>query len=141
MQHYRKTMKKYAALNDGDKAKSGCTFCLEVGGSAIVSENETMFVIPNRVAYDMFEGRRVLDHLMVIPKHHRTTVGSFTEREMLDQMRIIGQYESRGYSVYARGNGSISRSVNHQHTHLIKLTNDKPKFIFFAEKPHILIDK
>jgi diadenosine tetraphosphate (Ap4A) HIT family hydrolase len=142
MQHYRKTYKKqYLAFNAGDRASSGCTFCKEVGGAKIVQETETMFVIPNRVAYDMFEGRRVIDHLMVIPKHHRTTIRDFTDKEKIDQMTIIGQYEPDGYNVYARGVRSISRSVDHQHTHLIKLTNDKPKFIFFAEKPHILIDR
>jgi diadenosine tetraphosphate (Ap4A) HIT family hydrolase len=142
MHHYRKTYKKqYLPLNNGDKASSGCTFCKEVGGSKIIQETETMFVIPNRVAYDMFEGRRVIDHLMVIPKHHRTTIQDFTDQEKIDQMTVIGQYEPDGYNVYVRGVGSISRSVDHQHTHLIKLTNDKPKFIFFAEKPHILIDR
>jgi diadenosine tetraphosphate (Ap4A) HIT family hydrolase len=140
MHHYRKTKKKYATYNAGDAAASGCTFCKEAGGVKAIYENNTMFVIPNRVAYDMFEGRKVIDHVMVIPKHHRESIADFTDQERLDQMAIAGDYESRGYNVYARGKGSVSRSVNHQHTHLIKLSNNKPRFIFFAEKPHLLID-
>lgn len=89
----------------------------------------------------MFEGRRVIDHIMVIPKHHRESLADFTDQEKTDQMAIMGDYESRGYNIYARGKGSISRSVDHQHTHLIKLSDKKPSFVFFAERPHILFDK
>lgn len=141
MHHYRKTKKQYAAYNAGDKATSGCTFCKEVSGEKVIFENNTMFVIPNRVSYDMFEGRRVIDHLMVIPKRHSESLSDFTDEEKLDQMAIAGSYESRGYNVYARGVASISRSVAHQHTHLIKLTDKKPSFVFYANKPYILLEK
>ena len=141
MHHYRKTRKRYAALNAGDKAIEGCPFCVQATGDGKVYENDTMYVIPNRVSYDMFEGRRVIDHLMVIPKVHRESLDDFTDQEKIDQMTIAGDYESKGYNVYARGVRSVSRSVAHQHTHLIKLVDYKPRFIFFAEKPHILIDK
>ena len=141
MHHYRKTKKQYASYNAGDKASAGCTFCKEIGGSNILLENDTMFVISNRVSYDMFEGRKVIDHLMVIPKRHSESLSDFTDHEKLDQMAIVGDYESRGYNVYARGVASISRSVAHQHTHLIKLADKKPNFIFYANKPYILIKK
>jgi hypothetical protein len=141
MHHFRKTIKQYRAYNAGDKAKSGCTLCLEVGSSAVIRETNTMFIIPNRVSYDVFEGRRVIDHLMVIPKHHRTTLADFTDEEMIDQMRLAGEYESQGYNVYARGVDSVSRSVDHQHTHLIKLSDKKPRVILFADKPQFLIHK
>lgn len=140
MHHYRKTTKQYKAYNAGDKVAEGCTFCREVGSDKTIFENETMFVIPNRVKYDMFEGRKVIDHLMVVPKRHRESLADFTDKEKLDQMTVAGEYEAQGYNVYARGRGSISRSVDHQHTHLIKLSDKKPSFIFFAEKPRILLD-
>ncbi|MDX2775916.1 hypothetical protein PV379_00915 [Streptomyces caniscabiei] len=140
MHHYRKTIKQYQALNEGDKAMEGCTFCREVGGPKIRRETATMFIIPNRVKYDMFEGRRVLDHLMVIPKRHLGSIDNFTDQEKIEQMTIAGEYEAKGYNIYARGKGSISRSVDHQHTHLIKLSDKKPGIIFFAERPRILFD-
>jgi diadenosine tetraphosphate (Ap4A) HIT family hydrolase len=99
-----------------------------------------MYIIPNRVAYDMFEGRRVIDHLMVIPKRHVDTLQGFTDQEKVDHMTILGEYEAKGYNIYARGVGSVSRSVAHQHTHLIKMVQKKSKFILFVEAPHILID-
>lgn len=74
MHHYRKTLKTYATHNAKDKVLTGCTFCNELGQSRIVYENDTMFLIPNRVSYDMFEGRRVLEHFMVIPKRHVETL-------------------------------------------------------------------
>ncbi|HSW92064.1 MAG TPA: HIT domain-containing protein [Candidatus Saccharimonadales bacterium] len=141
MHHYRKTIKSYASHNEEDKVSSGCTFCKEVGGKRITYENETMYLMANRVSYDMFEGRRVLDHLMVIPKRHVETLADFTDQEKIDQMTIAGEYESKGYNVYARGAGSISRTVKHQHTHLIKLLNKKSQFFFFMQKPYVLIDK
>jgi diadenosine tetraphosphate (Ap4A) HIT family hydrolase len=141
MHHYRKTIKTYAAHNAKDKVSSGCTFCKEVGQARVIYENDTMFIIPNRVAYDMFEGRRVLEHLMVIPKRHVETLAEFTDREKIDQMTIAGEYEAEGFNVYSRGVGSVSRSVHHQHTHLIKLVNKKSRLIIFSAKPHILIDK
>lgn len=141
MHHYRKTKKRYVTYNAGDKAAEGCTLCKEVDGPKVTFENDTMFVIPNRVAYDMFEGRSVVDHLMVIPKRHLGSLQDFTDKEKLDQMTIVGDYESQGYNVYSRGVGSISRSVIHQHTHLIKLADKKPRIIFYAQKPHILINK
>lgn len=140
MHHYRKTIKQYRTFNEGDKAVEGCTFCREVGSSKALHETATMFIIPNRVKYDMFEGRRVVDHLMVIPKRHVESLHDFTDQEKLDQMTIAGLYEADGYNVYARGKGSVSRSVAHQHTHLIKLSDKKPNVIFFAEKPRILFD-
>ena len=141
MHHYRKTKKRYAVYNAGDKASSGCTFCKEVGGPKVLFENDTMFVIPNRVSYDMFEGRRVTDHLMVIPKRHSETISDFTDHEKLDQMAIMGDYEARGYNVYARGVASTSRSVAHQHTHLIKLVDKKPRFVLYTSKPYVLLEK
>jgi diadenosine tetraphosphate (Ap4A) HIT family hydrolase len=143
MRHYRKTLKTYAKLTAKDQQSSGCTFCNDYAGNnaKIVGENKTMFVIYNRVSYDMFEGQRVADHLMVIPKRHVESLDEFTDAEKLDQMAVMSEYEKQGYDIYARGVGNIARSVKHQHTHLIKTVNKRAKFVLFANKPYILIDK
>jgi len=99
-----------------------------------------MYIIKNRVSYDLFEGRRVLNHLMVVPKRHVTTIAEFTDDEKIDQMTIIGNYEKKGYNIYARAEGSSSRSVLHQHTHLIKMRDKPAKLIIFTAAPHLLID-
>jgi diadenosine tetraphosphate (Ap4A) HIT family hydrolase len=140
MYHYRKTRQKYKKLNSADRQVDGCTFCNEITvGTNIVYENKTMFVIPNRVSYDVFEGREVTHHFMVIPKRHVESVIDFTDREKIDQMTVIGEYEEKGFNVYARGVGSVTRSVKHQHTHLIKADNKKTKLFMYTARPHFVI--
>lgn len=140
MLHYRKTKMTYKKHNDADAIHQECGFCQAETHERILQQNDTMFVIPNRVSYDMFEGRKVTDHVMVIPKRHHEDIQSFNDKEKIDSMTIIGDYESRGYNIYARGVGSISRSVKHQHTHLIKLTDKPSRLIIYTRKPYILLD-
>ncbi|HEX6415969.1 MAG TPA: HIT domain-containing protein [Candidatus Saccharimonadales bacterium] len=108
-------------------------------GRSLVSGG-TMYVVPNRTKYDVFEGRRVLDHLMIIPVRHSETLADLTDKEKVDMMTIIGEYETKGYNVYARGVGSVSRSVTHQHTHLIKLEEKPMKYFVHLKKPYILFN-
>jgi hypothetical protein len=56
-------------------------------------------------------------------------------------MDQVAKYEAKGYSVYARGVGFVKRSVKHQHTHLIKVTNKKPKIALFLQSPYYLLKK
>lgn len=99
-----------------------------------------MYVAANRVSYDIFEDRKVTDHLMVIPKKHHESIQSFNDKEKCDAMNVMGEYEAKGYSVYARGLGSPTRSVKHQHTHLIKLVDKLSKMIIYARKPYVLLN-
>jgi diadenosine tetraphosphate (Ap4A) HIT family hydrolase len=138
MYHYRKTRQSYKSLNADDKQRTICTLCSTENGERIVIENDTMYVVPNRISYDVFEGLSVLDHLMIVPKRHVETVKGFTNKEKLDFFNIIGQYEPEGYAVYARGVGNINRSVKHQHTHLIKLKNKRARAYFFLKKPYFV---
>jgi diadenosine tetraphosphate (Ap4A) HIT family hydrolase len=140
MLHYRKTKISYKKHNAIDRTRTDCTFCRDETQGRVVYENTTMFVIPNRVSYDMFEGRKVTDHVMVIPKLHHESFSAFNDQEKIDVMTIIADYESRGYNVYARGVGSPSRSVKHQHTHLIKLVEKPSSVVIFARKPYFLLD-
>jgi diadenosine tetraphosphate (Ap4A) HIT family hydrolase len=140
MYHYRKTRLTYSKHNANDVKLQECNFCRDQSDK-IVKENDTMYVIPNRVSYDMFESMRVLDHLMVIPKKHHETMATFDDNEMRDAMKIMGEYEAQGYNVYARGMGSVSRSVKHQHTHLLKLDNKPSNLVIYARKPYFMIAK
>jgi diadenosine tetraphosphate (Ap4A) HIT family hydrolase len=140
MYHYRKTRQAYAKHNSSDKKLSTCTFCNELEITTnIVEENTTMFVIPNRISYDVFEGRRVTGHLMIIPKRHVETFKEFTDKEAADLVHMSAKYEANGYNVYARAMDNISRSVLHQHTHLIKTDTKRTKAIFFIRKPYFLV--
>lgn len=140
MYHYRKTRKSYSTKNAADKKHDVCNFCDEKIHGEVLRQNDTMYVIPNRVPYDIFEGRKVLDHLMVIPKEHHTTVQTFSDKEKADMMTIAGEYEAKGYDVYARGATSVARSVAHQHTHLIKMVDKIPNVIIYTRRPYVLLD-
>lgn len=139
MYHFRKTKKVYSKLNAGDRKLSICTLCNEKDKSNIVKTNDTMLILRNRVSYDIFEGRRVTDHLMIIPKRHVEQMCDFTDKEKSDFMSFAGEYEAQGYNVYARGFGNVSRSVKHQHTHLIQTTDKKAKAMVYVAKPYLLI--
>lgn len=142
MLHYSKTRRNYVKLRKADHAQRDCAFCDDPSlHDRIIKQTDTMMVVPNRTSYDLFEGLKVLDHLMVIPKRHLELVADFTEQEQLDLMKFVGEYEAKGYSIYARGSGSVTRSVKHQHTHLIKLDSKIPTVSLFIRKPYILIHK
>lgn len=142
MHHYRKNRQSYAKLNRSDKLRGECTFCTDTTLlDRVVRTTKTMYLMPNRTYYDMFEGLQVEDHLMIIPQRHVETIDDFSPDEKIDMMDVIGEFERQGYSVYARGVGSISRSVKHQHTHLIKLRNKRPRVIFFLRRPYFLLRK
>lgn len=145
MRHYRKTLKNYASKNANDKKLAGCSYCNDHknGTYDLVKKGKTMVLFRNRVSYDMFEGQRVTEHLLVVPIRHVESIAEFTKEEKLEQMDIIGEYEKQTYDVYARGIGSVTRSMLHQHTHLIKMENKHkfPKFIFFIRKPYFLFER
>jgi len=119
-----------------------CAFCSDENlQSRVVEKTATMIVIPNRVSYDIFEGRKVETHLMVLPIRHVESISDFTDDEKRDMVDILAKYEILGYNLYARGVGSISRSVKHQHTHLIKISNTLPNISLFVRRPYILFHK
>lgn len=141
MHHFRSTRKHYVKHRVSDDTKGVCSFCNDKTiPTRTLSQSKTMYLVSIRTKYDVFEGRAVLDHLMVIPKRHSETLSDFTDTEKLEQMTIIGEYEAKGYDVYARSVTSIDRSVAHQHTHLIKMANKPMKYFVHLKKPYVLLN-
>src|SRR3982751_1710470 len=103
MRHYRKTLKEYAQRNADDKQHAGCSYCNDHIHKTykLVKEGKTMVLVHNRVKYDMFEGQRVTENLMVIPIRHVESLADFTDEEKLEYMAILGEYEAQNYDVYA----------------------------------------
>ena len=134
MNHYRKTIKKYRAR----QRSAGCPFCDQATIAEDVHETNLVYVVPNLTQYDLWELHDVTDHLLVIPKRHVKSLSELTDAERLAIMNIIARYEAQGYNVYARGVNFVKKSVEHQHTHLIKVSNKKPRMSFFLQKPYLL---
>jgi diadenosine tetraphosphate (Ap4A) HIT family hydrolase len=78
---------------------------------------------------------------MVIPKKHTDTLADLSEREALEYVKLISSYEANGYNVYARAPSSKTKSIVHQHTHLIKPDEKSIKFLMYIKTPHVRIVK
>lgn len=136
MNHSNKTRRNYK-LQYREKNK-GCPFCPPHITGREIKEFTNFVIIENGVKYDFWEGHKVTEHLLLIPKAHIKSLAELQQSEYKELMTIFAQYESDGYSVYARGVGSPRRSVEHQHTHLIKIENKRPRAILFINKPYFL---
>ena len=133
--HTRKVRKSYRKI----PKLSVCAFCdPHHQVKRIVLETTHAFVIENMVHYSQWEMRKVMDHLMVIPKKHVTHLQQLSKDEQSDIIDLIASYESKGYDIFARSPDSQSRSVPHQHTHLIKTDRKIGRALLFLRKPHIL---
>lgn len=94
-------------------------------------------VVPNRIFYDVWELKDVTDHLMIIPKRHLSSFAEFTDVEKAEAMTLMGEYETNGYNVYARAVKSGQRTIEHQHTHLIKTHHKLGRGLLNLQKPYI----
>jgi diadenosine tetraphosphate (Ap4A) HIT family hydrolase len=137
MNHYRKTIHKYRSRQNS----SSCPFCNSETLAEAIYKDKFVYIVPNLTKYDLWELYDVEDHLLLIPKRHVEILKELDDKERLAVMNQAADYESRGYSVYARGTGFIKRSVKHQHTHLIKVSNKKPRLALFIQSQYMLIKK
>jgi ATP adenylyltransferase len=140
MYRSRKTTMAYRTQNGRrpiDATQEGCPYC-NLDQRPILEETETMRVFPNKYPYDYWDNRGVIEHLLLVPNRHVERVEELTDAEKAEAINLMGKYEAAGYSVYWRNQDSSARSVPHQHTHLIKLNNKSPSFVFYLKKPYLI---
>ena len=101
-------------------APSKCPFCY-LGDREITQEFEHFNILCALFPYTEWDSRPVVEHLMAVPKQHRELFDEFNDEEAKEILHIMTIYEKQGYSVYARAPKDTTRSVAHQHTHLILL--------------------
>ena len=125
-----------------DKQKRTCHFCaFQSSEEQVISDHKYFWIVKNIFPYDLWDQCGVLDHLMIVPKRHTDTLSHLKKPEQIEYMELVGNYESRGYSVYSRAPGNTRNSVFHLHTHLIKLDNKPKNLVFFNKRPNILLTK
>lgn len=91
---------------------------LSPGDENIVNEEVTALALRNRFPYDMYDGQKVEEHLLVIPKRHVRALGELSLREKDDYWALLTKYEEMGYSSMTRSPANYARSVRgHVHTH------------------------
>lgn len=96
-------------------------------------------MLANRVTYDYFEGVPVREHLMVIPKRHIITISDMSDAEKIEYVTLLGEYEKQDYAVYSRAVVSGIRSVEHVHTHLLKIPGKRVSWQLYIEKPYLVL--
>ncbi len=113
-----------------------CLFCqIKKGHRQHILDTRSFRLIRNIFPYSVWDGQKVVDHLMITPKKHVTGLADLSSQEAAELHKLISRYEKRGYSIYARSPESKIKSVAHQHTHLIK-TKGKPwDLIFLIRRP------
>lgn len=100
-----------------------CSLCgaQRRGDHVVVEETDHTLVIENMFPYDKWNQRRVMDHLLFLPKRHIKSLTEFSPEEKQDFMNVLSKYEVRGYNYYGRATNDIDRSVAHIHIHLLKI--------------------
>jgi diadenosine tetraphosphate (Ap4A) HIT family hydrolase len=119
-------------------SQTGCPFCAKFQKPELIATTTHAQVVRNAFSYDVWEGKKVIDHLMILPKRHVASLGKLKPAELADIMKLMAEYEANNYNVYARGVANVTRSVVHQHTHLIKTTDKEAKFYFYSAKPYFV---
>jgi diadenosine tetraphosphate (Ap4A) HIT family hydrolase len=123
--HYRTIINeaKYGKHLRATRNSVDCPFCSITSSSKqLISESQHFKVIYNIFPYNKWDYSNVTEHLLLIPKQHTDNLGTLPPAAMQEFVELISKYESIGYDIFARSPHSKSKTVKHQHTHLIKTT-------------------
>jgi diadenosine tetraphosphate (Ap4A) HIT family hydrolase len=114
-----------------------CAFCaIDKNSPQFLSQTKHFKLLQNIFPYSVWDSQTVVDHLNLAPVAHTDTLSDLSPAAAKEYVDIISDYESRGYSIYARAPGSVAKSIKHQHTHLIKLSGRKIKFLLYLNQPY-----
>lgn len=116
-----------------------CDFCdFDMQNSNVIDEHKYFWIVKNVFGYDIWDNMEVSEHLMIVPKHHIESISKLEQSAVDEYGKIIAKYDGNGYSYYARSADNKSKSVPHQHTHLLKFTGKRKRFLIFIKKPYLL---
>ncbi len=138
----RKSEKKYIEHRKNNPQKD-CVLCSQDASrlGKIYEDHKDYYVLENLFPYDIWDGCDVDDHLMMVPKKHTDSLSSLSKAAKCNIMDALADYEAKGYSIYARAPKNMTKSIVHQHTHLIKVGQHRKKMLIYLRKPHLLIFK
>lgn len=119
-------------------ASEKCPFC-HVKAEEVIETGKHFYVMVVLFKYSYWDEQDVADQLLLVPKKHVESISKLPVGAAEEFLNLIGKYESQGYSVYARTPTATSKTVPHQHTHLIKVQGKSKRFMLHLRKPYILI--
>ena len=134
------THKQYNDYRQRVKVNDDCVFC-NPAEMKDPHKRSGFTILGNRFPYEVWDGCKVIDHLMIIPTRHVASIVELTSEEKIEYVNLLGEYEEKGYAVYSRALGGATRSIVHLHTHLIKLDSRPIRSLVYLEKPHVLYYK
>lgn len=91
----------------------------------VIEDLDFFIVAKNIFGYQIWDGFEVQEHLLVIPKRFVEGISEFSQQEFEEFQKIIAKYEAKDFSIYARAPKNKSKTVMHQHTHLIKHSSQR----------------
>lgn len=128
---------EYDAYMKKSANDASCAFCSE--DRVVVKDSFDLFrVLENRFKYDVWDDHKVLEHIMLVPKRHLTMIADMDEGEKKQYVDLLSRYESEGYTIYSRAPVDVTRSVDHLHTHLLKIGKNRAKAMVYIRKPHFV---
>lgn len=136
MPYYRspKVQALYDALISDEQGE--CPFCKLDPTRNIIEKHSTHYIIENLMPYDLWDLHKVDKHLLLIPVKHVGSISELDDQSRDALMETMCRYESLGYNIYARAAQNKTKSVVHQHTHLIKTSGPKLTGMTYVEKPY-----
>lgn len=119
----------YTAYQNRMRATYGdnppCPLCDNMPRRSLRSDTATMWVVKNDFPYERYDGMKVAEHLMIVPRHHYDRLGQFNAEEQTEYWRLYSAYMENGYTSMTRSLTDKQRSVpGHLHTHLLHYTTE-----------------
>lgn len=120
-----------------EQAKNSCPFC-DSAAVEIIAQTENFYILKNIFPYNIWDRRKVKNHLLVVSKKHHESLHEIDRNLIGEYAAIISNYAGLGFDVFTRGKGSITKTVAHFHTHLIKTYGKKFNKVHFHADPYEL---
>lgn len=111
---------RWKAENKGET----CAFC-NLPNWQIIKKYNNFIVAKNRFPYKDWFGHKIINHIMIIPNKHIEWFDEFLKTEINEYIKIISEYERKGYSSHTKTKLDPTRSITHFHTHLFKIVDNQ----------------
>lgn len=137
---YRTRRAELRYIKNKNQKGTECPFCNLTNGE-IVKKYKNAYLIKNIFRYNIWDRKRVVDHLMFISKEHITSFGKLDKNSGGEYLKTTQTYLEKGYDVFTRATNSGIRTQPHFHTHFIKTTDEPLKMVNFNSDPYFLFFK
>lgn len=136
MVYYRdpEVQAQYDARIDNDT--DTCPFCELDPARTILEQTENYYIVANLMPYDLWDMHKVDEHLLLIPRSHVASLAELDKSVQAEIMDAVLRYEDKGYNIYARAAQNKTKSVVHQHTHVIKTSGPTLTRMNFTAEPY-----